>query len=246
MYDMIKRIKDKIRQFEYRIATSHQLQEDHLALTQLLKMFGEQTFLPLTSWSVSPREVLHICNDITINKRNSIIEFGAGFSTICIAQLLKITNSSTTFITIEDHSDWAEETRKLLARLGLQDYATIITAPIAELPSRWAKPTQTKWYDTNIISNGISHIANFDVVIVDGPFGGTTPFARFSAVPFLKEKLAQNYSIFLDDSGRPEEKQIAADWLALLGGKSKDHKRYICMTNTSGFDVSPYGIKYKL
>ncbi|HEX8563113.1 MAG TPA: hypothetical protein VF676_09065 [Flavobacterium sp.] len=243
---MIDRIKNKIKQFEYRIYTSHQLQEDHLALTQLLKMFGDQTFLPLTSWSVSPREVLHICNDVVINKRKSIIEFGAGFSTICIAQLLKINNISASFVTVENHQEWANDMLNLLTRLGLRDYVKIIVAPITGVSSDIAKTGQQKWYNTRIISEHTKGIPTFDIVIVDGPFGGTTPFARYSAVPFLKSKLAADYAIFLDDSSRDEEKQIAADWLKLIGGKSKNHKRYVCLTSSSGFDVSPYGIKYKI
>lgn len=243
---MIDRIKNKIKQFEYRIETSHQLQEDHLAMTQLLKMFPAEIFLPTTSWSVSPREVLHICNDIIINKRQSIIEFGAGFSTICIAQLLKINNLHISFVTVEDNENWANDIRNLLTRLGLHDYATVITAPLAGVSDNFAKNPQKTWYDTQLITAATDRISGFDLVIVDGPFGGSTPFARYSAVPFLKSKLSGDFAIFLDDSARADEKAIAADWLRIVGGKSKNHKRYICISSQSGFDVTPYGIKYKL
>lgn len=243
---MIDRIKNKIKQFEHRIETSHQLQEDHLAMTQLLKMFPNGIFLPMTSWSVSPREVLHICNDIVINNRKSIIEFGSGFSTICIAQLLKINNIEASFFSVEDNSDWANDMRKMIDKLGLQNQVKIIIAPIADVPAEFAKKSQTKWYDTKSIAAEIASIDNFDVVIVDGPFGGSTPFARYSAVPFLKPKLSGDFAIFLDDSNRADEKQIAADWIKITEAKSKNHKRYFCLIGKSGFDVAPYGIKFKL
>ena len=246
MFDMISKLINKIRQFEYRILTSHQLQEDHLALNQLMRMFPDQIFLPLTSWSISPREVLHICNDIVMNKRKSIVEFGSGFSTICIAQLLKINNIKASFISVENNESWANELRSLLQNCGLEEFVTIIVAPIADVSSEIAKTDQKKWYDSQILNSHFSKTELVDLIIVDGPFGGTTPFARYSAIPFLKSKLAENYAVFLDDSSRDHEKQIASDWLKILGGKTKDHKRYICMTSTSGFDVTPYGIRYKL
>lgn len=241
---MINKIQNKIKQFTYRLETSHQLQEDHMSLLQLHKMFDNQLFLPLTTWSISPKEILHFCNDIIINDRKNIVEFGAGFSTICIAQLLKISKKKANFISVENNAAWAADLRRILQDMELQDFVQIIDAPITAVPEKFAKAKQEKWYDTEILKTQIS--AAVDLVIVDGPFGGTTPFARYSAIPFLQEKLAADYSIFLDDSSRPEEKAIAQDWHKLLGGEIRNHKRYTCFTSTTGFDVGPYGIKYKI
>lgn len=243
---MINKFIRKIRQFEYRIATSHDLQGDHLALTQLLKMFPDQVFLPLTAWSISPREVLHICNDIVINKRKSIVEFGSGFSTICIAQLLKINNINSNFISIENNADWANELTQILRKFNLENYVTIIVAPITEVPREFAKDEQLKWYDVPTLQPIIQDLTDIDVVIVDGPFGGTTKYARYSAIPFLKHKLADDYAIFLDDTTREHESVIAKDWKNLLNGHSKNHGRYMVLTSQPSFDVSSYGLRYKL
>ena len=244
---MINRIKNKVKQIENKIEISRQLQEDNLALVQLLKMFGDNIFLPLTAWSVSPREVLHYCNDITINNRKTIVEFGSGFSTICIAQLLKISNKTATFISIENDTNWAAELSNILNGLGLLQYVKIIVAPITSVAPEIAKKGQEKWYDADAIAARIKEISNIDMVIVDGPFGGTTPFARFSAIPFLKEKMATSFTVFLDDTGRLEEKQIVSDWQSILGANATQYnKRYTCLTNKDSFTVTPYTVKIKL
>lgn len=214
---------------------------DHLALTQLLKMFDDKIFIPLTSWSISPNEVLHVCNEIIINKRRNIIEFGSGFSTICIAQLLKINNINTAFFSVENDANWAEELNGILKRMELSDFVKIIVAPIANVPKEFAKANQEKWYDTEILSQALSQVETIELVLVDGPFGGTTPFARYSAVPFLKNKLTSNYAVFLDDSARESEMKIAQDWQNLLQAKSIDYKRYTYLTNNYNFDIAPYG-----
>ncbi|HEX8269188.1 MAG TPA: hypothetical protein VF581_04795 [Flavobacterium sp.] len=241
---MIKKIKDKIKRFESELESTRQLQEDHLALTQLLKMFNDQTFVPLTSWSVSPKEVLHICNDIILNKRKSIVEFGSGFSTICIAQLLKINKVEARFITVENQVSWAEDLKVMLKKFDLADFVQIITAPIADVPADLALGGQRKWYDVDFLTEGFASVQNIDVVIVDGPFGGTTPFARYSAIPYLKEKMATDFSVFLDDSSRNDETRIASEWQKILKSSLKSYKRYIYLTNRTNFDIAPFGNKF--
>ena len=98
---MINKIKNKIvtiiRNLESKAELNYNYSQDQMAYNQLLKMFDNNVFIPITNWSISPNEVLHICNDIVINKKTNIIEFGSGFSTICIAQLLKINNIEANF-----------------------------------------------------------------------------------------------------------------------------------------------------
>jgi len=241
---MINRIINKIRKFSDNIDISNQMQQDHMALTQLLKMFDDKLFIPLTTWSISPKEVLHFCNDIIINNRNNIVEFGSGFSTICIAQLLKVNKKESTFISFENNADWAAELTLLLQRMDLDGYVKIVHAPLVDVPAVYAKENQQKWYDTTVIEAAINQNQSLDMIIVDGPYGGSTPFARFSAVPFLLSKMSTNYAVFLDDTNREQEKMIAADWHAKLGGKIKNYKRYTTLTNSSGFDVNPYGINF--
>lgn len=248
---MIGRIKEKIKDIinrlkaiEKKIDLNHQLIEDEMALNQLKNLFDSNVFIPLTKWSISPKEVLHICNDLVINKRTNIIEFGSGFSTLCIAQLLKNNQIKASFVTIENDIEWTNELTKILKQLNLESFVKIIVAPIIEVEKSISKTEQELWYDNNILSIELNENSNFDLVIVDGPIGSITPFARYSAIPFLKEKLSHNYAIFLDDTHRDIEFEIAHEWHKLLGGEIKGYNRYYCLTNKNNFNVSPFGNKY--
>lgn len=240
---MISRIKNKVQKFEQFFSESKKMQQEEFALIQLMKLFDSPIFLPLTVWSISPKEVLHICNDIVINKRKSIIEFGSGFSTFCIAQVLKVNNIKASFISVESDKIWSEDITAILNQLGLADYVQVIYAPISDSAKNISKKEQTKWYDTSSLDQGTSTIDNFDLVIVDGPFGGLTPFARYSAVPYLKSRLANDFAIFLDDSNRKEEKEIALSWKTELDCKTIDKQRYTYFSsNKQVFDITPYGM----
>ncbi|WP_339916366.1 class I SAM-dependent methyltransferase [Yeosuana marina] len=233
-----------LRRLEKKVDLNYQLNEDSLALNQLLRLFDNNIFVPLTKWSISPKEVLHICNDLVINKRTNIIEFGCGFSTLCIAQLLKNNRIKASFVTIDNDIEWTKELTKILKRLNLEEFVKIIVAPISEVEKSISKNEQELWYDFNILNNELINISNFDLVIVDGPIGAITPYARYSAVPFLKEKLSDNYAIFLDDTHRDIEFEIAHEWHKSLGGEIKGYNRYYCLTNKNNFNVSPFGNKY--
>ena len=238
---MIAKIKNKIKEFENRIDINYQFNHDQLAITQLLKMFDNNVFLPLTTWSICPKEVLHICNDIIINNRKNIIEFGSGFSTLCIAQLLKINNIKANFISVENNEEWVDSINTILKQLDLNDYVKIVLAPIADVDIKLAKEGQKKWYDNKVLDESLVTLGLIDLIIVDGPYGGLTPYARYSAVPYLKEKMSDNFSIFLDDSRRKMEKEILNDWEKILKGNLSDFKRYACISSNSSFGSVPYG-----
>jgi hypothetical protein len=241
---IVQDIINRLKGIEKKIDLNYQLIEDNIALNQLLNLFDSNIFIPLTKWSISPKEVLHVCNDLVINKRKSIIEFGSGFSTFCIAQLLKNNQIKASFITIENDIEWARELNNLLKQFGLGEYVKVIIAPISEVKKIISKNEQELWYDYNILNNELINFSKFDLVIVDGPIGAITPYARYSAVPFLKEKLSDNYAIFLDDTHRDIEFEIAHDWHKLLGGEIRGYNRYYCLTNKNNFNVSPFGNKY--
>ncbi len=239
---MIRKIKNKVKRFEQDNAGLQRLLEDQMALAQLHKMFDDGVFLPLTSWSISPREVLHACNEIVINNRHSVVEFGSGFSTLCIARMLKITGRATRFVTVESNAAWAAELSKILVKMGLSAFVNIIVAPLAPVSSEFSKGDQS-WYDTSAIAPNIGTKDKIDMVIVDGPHGATCQYARFPAIPFLKNYLADDFVIFLDDSSRPEEQQIAMEWKKLLGAHLRDYHRYVVIGNAaSGFDPAPFGL----
>lgn len=242
---MLSRIKNKVKQHDLRLEDIHQLQEDQLALTQLFKMFPDGMFLPLTTWVVSPREIVHACNEIVINNRKTIVEFGSGFSTICIAQVLKLYGRQATFITVEENSGWAEELGRILDNFGLRSYVRIVTAPISDIKLPIGKAGQTKWYDTDILSTVFQGVSEIDLVLVDGPTGAISKYARYPAIPFLKDNLSKDFVVFVDDTFRPEEKTVAKDWKDLLDAHWRTFKRYTYLHSGQSLDAEPYGVKFR-
>jgi hypothetical protein len=235
-----RKISSIIEKLQNKVELNYKFNQDQAAYNQLLKMFDTGVFIPITKWAISPKEVVHICNEILINERNNIIEFGSGLSTLYIAQLLKIHSIKANFISVENDLAWGTKLKSMLRDLDLEAYVDIIICPLVDVPHKYAKKSQKKWYDINILEKAITNVNAIDLVIVDGPYGNNTPFARYSATPFLKQKLAENYIIFLDDSYRREESQIIKHWQLLLQCETQNYQRYTCLSNNFGFDTSPY------
>lgn len=244
---MINRIKSNIKKFidvRIRLIKDQQRVNEQITFNynQISKLFKEDSFIPFSAWSISPSTILHILNDITINKRKCIIEFGSGSSTFFIAKLIKTLKCESTFYTIESDENWANELKRQLEIYNLENHVTVIYAPLVEVADNLSYNAQKTWYDLEKFKNLIS-TTKFDLIIVDGPYGGSTPFARYSAIPFLLDKLAENYTVFLDDINRNDERFIAAEWGQILNGEFKFIERYAVFSTNQKFDVSPFQLK---
>lgn len=233
--------KKKVIQLVKVIRNSKKMQYETFALTKLLKMFNDEIFLPLTNWSMVPSEILHICNDIVINKRNSIVELGSGMSTLSIAKIIKIYDLDVVFTCIDNNKEWLDIVEGQLKKFSLEKCVTLIHAPITEIKKDYAKPNQKLWYDTKVIDQVFNRHDEIDLLIVDGPFGGLTPFCRYSAVPFFRVKLSANFAIFLDDTNRKDELEILNDWIMLLNRSCNkvNFDRYSYIHSESSFNSCP-------
>ncbi|MFN2423915.1 MAG: class I SAM-dependent methyltransferase [Cryomorphaceae bacterium] len=238
---MFDSLKNRLRKVEKRLDYLAEMQGENLASLQLQKLFGDGFFMPLTSWSISPAEVLHICNDIEVNNRRSIIEFGSGYSTLCMARMLQITGRDARLFSVESDASWFESMNDALKRNGLDEFVELIFAPVVDAPPEISMSEDGRWYDADILEKALKNVDSVDLVVVDGPFGSVSSHARYPAVPFLKSKLADRFSIFLDDATRPHERKIAERWKDLIGADPKDFGRYMYFTNSKGFDSEPYG-----
>ena len=59
--------------------------------------------------SLRPFVLVSLLNEIIINKRNTIIEFGAGISTIMPGRLSKMNNLSTVIVSVKENFNWFNE-----------------------------------------------------------------------------------------------------------------------------------------
>ena len=243
MKGLKKRIKDYVDQ-RVKEVKKHQTQTQQVALdyAQISKLFSHSSFIPYTGWSISPSVILHILNDIVINKRQNIIEFGSGASTLYIAKLIQTLNLTAKFYSVESSMEWLNKMKAELTLYELEDVVTLIHAPIKDAPKDICLNDQQLWYSAENIINTLGNDQELDLVIVDGPFGGSTPYARYSAIPFLKSRLSKSFGVFLDDSQRKEERMIATQWAALLGIKPRYINRYAYFTSDTLFETAPYNV----
>ncbi|WP_282017515.1 class I SAM-dependent methyltransferase [Salegentibacter mishustinae] len=242
---MIKKVKKKIKKFidvRVRLLKDQQYinQQINFNYNQLSQLFREDSFIPFSAWAISPTTILHVINDISINKRKNIIEFGAGASTFYIAKLLKTIKSNATFYSVESDEDWALELERQLKLYEISDFVKIIYAPLVEVSNNYALTDQRTWYDTYILDQKLKDQIEFDLILVDGPFGGSTPYARYSAVPYLERYINDRTSIYLDDVQRKDEAEILTLWNKKLKFKVIEIERYACLKKDQNFDVTPF------
>lgn len=183
---------------------------DTKALIQLRPLVS--SYIPLSGMSMSPAEIACICNDVLINRRRRIVELGCGASTVFLAKLLP---DGATLHSVDHDAEWIDIVRGWLDRECCTDKVSFVHAPLVEFT---ADDHRANWYDTAILNSMLPEY-NIDCLIVDGPPAGqgAAALARYPAIPFFKEKLAANVSIYLDDAIRKGEEEIANKWALQLG-----------------------------
>jgi len=170
------------------------------------KLYHQGSYLPYTTSSLKFRFLACLVNDIVVNGRTSVLEFGSGISTIIVARLIKMNNLNCTITTVDESPEWQEIIKKILKEENLSDYVNFVCAPTV-------KSTDLELsfeYNGEIVfaANGDK---KFDLVLVDGPsaWQKTNIMSRASNLKFMKNNMADNYTIFVDNSDRPGETELA-------------------------------------
>jgi predicted O-methyltransferase YrrM len=104
---------------------------------------------------------------------------------------------------LEHSPEYADKTRRMLASYGLEQWATVIDAPLKAVGG------SAPWYD---ISSLPARVTGVDLLLIDGPPASTAPKARGPAFQMLLPRLGSSFLIVLDDAARPDEMAIVADW----------------------------------
>ncbi len=170
--------------------------------------------LPWTSSAPRPGLVCCLIDDIRINRRRTIIEFGSGVSSLVVARALD--PRTQRLLSFEHDEDWANHVSDQLDRLNLADRCQVVHAP---LKSCELSIESSQWYDIDVVRNCVESLeVDVDVVICDGPpaYSRDTRMARYPAIPALQSMLANRYSVYLDDIDRSSERKIAKRWSNLL------------------------------
>ena len=202
MASLVNKIQRIIQQSDFNL----QLTQDTFSYNFLKNLLPEN--IAYTSSSMRMSSLHLIVNDIIVNDKSSIIEFGSGISTLAIASLLS-KNGKGKCTTIEGSTEWANIISGILEMNQLQSYVNIIVAPIVPYQGK----IFSSWYEEHEINKKIEN-KRFDLVIIDGPeaYQEASKYNRYKALPFIMPYLTDKFSVFLDDANRIGEKSIIEKW----------------------------------
>lgn len=208
------RLQDEFIKIRQGMSTSEQVESEinglynqfqsYLDLTQLIR--PAQPLPMLRGWAASPDFLLQISRHALGQKPSAILECSSGSTTLVLARCCQLNGTGHVY-SLEHDAVYAHKTRQGLVSQGLQDWATVIDAPLAPQPGVGGQV----WYS-------LDHLAlepgSFSLLVIDGPPWNTAPLARYPAVPMLQTYLAAKCSVFLDDAARPDEQEAVKRWLA--------------------------------
>lgn len=169
---------------------------------------------PLRGWAASP-DVLHwMLTWAQDHQPRRIVECGSGASTVLFGYHVKRAGVGSV-IALEHDAQFAEESRDLAHRHGVDDVVEIREAQLTE----WEHGGRLwRWYDLAAVAD----IASIDLLFIDGPPQATGELARFPAGPVLLERLAPNGVAVLDDARRADESRVSDLWLEQLPGLARE------------------------
>lgn len=214
---------------------------EKLILIDYLKDF-DNAFLDLVSdFSLKPYGLILLKNELILNKRSNLLEFGSGLSTIFLAQIIKKNNLQAKITTIESGKDWISRLKRIAQKLGLNDIINIIYAPLTQ---NGENDRITPWYDTAILNMELDNEQSFDMIIIDGPpaFNSQIESSRYPAIPFVINLLSNNYFIFLDDAHRKGERAIIKSWNKQFGFDFQTYNQQFAVHYAGMHRISKPGI----
>ncbi len=153
----------------------------------------------LGSWKADVGLLNRIVDTILTNRPKSVVELGAGASSLIIARALQMAGSGGRLVSYDQHEDFVVATRAWLADNGLTP--DIRHAPIVSTTGKWGD----LWYDLEAVPDTI------DLLIIDGPPWTINPRVRGRAA-VLFDRITPGGTVILDDAARPGERMVARRW----------------------------------
>jgi predicted O-methyltransferase YrrM len=169
----------------------------------------------LGSWKADTGFLHRIVDEVERARPMTVVELGAGASTLVCAKALQRHGGGTLF-SYDQHAGFLEATGLWLADHGVA--ASLHHAPLNARVPGWG----SRWYALDHLPDRI------DLLIIDGPPWSVHPLVR-GAAECLFSRLAPGGAILLDDAARPGERIVAQRWrqswsdigFARLGGSTK-------------------------
>lgn len=173
-----------------------------------------QTFpLPLGGgWALTGDSAAVLVQEMLLRQPNIVVELGSGASTLILGQVLK-RNGYGRLLSVDHDAAWANQTRRNIKFLNLQDVVTVVDAPLRSIAT---EDGSYAWYD--IPKNDLDDLGPIDFLVVDGPPSQAEDSAiqaRYPAFPVLRERLSTGSVVFVDDCNREGERNMIERWMSL-------------------------------
>lgn len=186
---------------------------DMFALQRLATL--KLDFLPTSIESMRPAAVNLILNDIILNRRKTVLEFGSGVSTLYIAALIRHVGEGK-LISFEHDKEWMKIVEAILSQNGLSEFVSLEYAPLV-MDHPWVSKSKTSWYEAESVRKALSRVI-VDLLVVDGPpagnkLNGKNQLSRFPALPAVEPHMSSPCAVILDDFNRLGEQKIVKSWV---------------------------------
>lgn len=205
MMNWLTSLRDKIfgiEKLEYLILKKTMEYSDfkfkELKAIEILRPYFPSGYMLETGYTLSFQEIQHIANDIVIHRPTTILEIGSGLSTIILSNIISELGYKPKFISIDQDASWQKHLEGQCKNVNFYDFEIGFNSEFAMQGGKWFE----------IPEDSCLRKGNYDLVIIDGPKGFESKYARFGIVNFLKERINESSIVFLDDTDRDDEKFI--------------------------------------
>lgn len=161
-------------------------------------------------WALTGDSAAILAREVLVRDPETILELGSGTSTLILGQILK-KGGKGRLLSVDHDPLWANQTRRYVEFLGLQDVVTVVDAPLKDIAM---DKQMFDWYDIPV--SELDQLGSIDLLLVDGPPQGrdTAIQARYPAFPLLYDRLSRHALIFVDDARREAELKMVEKWKA--------------------------------
>lgn len=147
-------------------------------------------------WMLPPDMYGYLAALVRSQQPALLVECGSGASTVLLAALQ--TEHGGRVVSLEHEEQYVERTKRMLKDNSL-------SADVHHCPLGQAE--QWQWY------TDLPDLGEIGMLVVDGPPARTARLARYPALPLLRDHLADDAVIVLDDTGRGDEREIVGRWI---------------------------------
>ena len=141
--------------------------------------------------------------------KNGILECGSGLSSFVLASVVSKTDATCHLDVLEHNLPWLQNLRQSAPSLEKRARVRLTHAPLRTHNNNF------EWYDVDVRSLNQC----IELVVCDGPPGGTTRGGRYGLLPVMSELLAPDARVILDDANMEHGRDAIERWIYEYGGE---------------------------